>query len=92
MHDVLQMCGVTDDALAAAGMPAAEGRRLRHALVVYSSGFVSLLEELFGGFPDRSLLLQSVWNGYASLIESAEICGRDGVGHKSAPRLGPRAA
>ncbi len=28
MHDVLKMCGVTDEALAAAGMPAAEGRTI----------------------------------------------------------------
>ena len=50
---------------------------------MYSSGFLNLVDELFGGRPERSRLLERVWGGYSALLETAEVGGKDGVGHKS---------
>ena len=86
---MLRESGVTEEALAEAGLSEREAERLRTALYVYSQGFLSLMGEAFAGRRGREDLLKRVWAGFAAFLETAEVAGSaDGasppVSHASA--------
>lgn len=62
-----------------AGLSTEEARRLLNSLYVHSSGFLQLLSDTFKDLPHRQQLLKAVWNGYATLIERANVGGSKDV-------------
>ena len=42
------------------------------AFYVYTSGFFSLLEEIFRSSPNRAVLLGRVWSSFATLMERVD--------------------
>jgi len=77
----LETVGLTPDLIRESKLSTSEVERLLQAFYVYTSGFFSLLEELFAAAPIRGALLHRVWASFVTLLENAQA---GEVGHQSA--------
>jgi hypothetical protein len=83
VEELLAECGITAELMTDAGLGTEESKRLLCGLYVHSAGFLQQLADNFAELPHRQMLLRHVWNGFAQLLERAEVGDAGEVGYTS---------
>uniref|UniRef100_A0A7S4BS83 Uncharacterized protein n=1 Tax=Chrysotila carterae TaxID=13221 RepID=A0A7S4BS83_CHRCT len=77
---ILAFAGLSQQDLLAHGLGPQEVRRLQQGLVVYSSGFFNLVEDVMKKSLDFKAVLHKVWTAFLMLLQETHPGEREGVG------------